>query len=626
LELKAKENKMISNINFKLAILVLIMSAKIIAQPYYFYDKPGIYDSTIYEETIDIYRVNLATGVEQLFIENIHYPNSYIWDNYQKWFIINQPRGIFFYRPWSNIAIDSLSVNALEDFGLMVYSIDSLRYLFVGWVEPNDSGYAATSNSTLLDLNTLQVVKVNASTYDNRSFVSKDLQYIYQYGGKDSLGIRYMFKFSIESDSVVEDISINNLFPNIEYPVFEDGKNGVALFGYEEIMGDSTTCKYIAYDFDNEIFYPEIPCPFRCYGHFISNAEYFILHQVLWDESKPGAEYSTGIFKLYKTTTGELLKSFTLPPDGKLLLFDNYPNNIYYVTNIEEPSRQIYTLKMDSILNILDLTTLDPSSAEVNSPPFTLTVNGHGFDSLSTIYFNEIAKNTTFISDSVLTTGISTSDISEIGNYPVWVTDQWGVSDTSVFEVTAHPSIINSISPPLAMPYYATPIEPNVLTITITGQFFTDSTVAYYNGYVKPTTFVSDSVITISLNSVNFPSAGNYPIWVSNYGSVSDTMYLSVVNSLTERLVPTLQCIVYNPDKTYTAYFGYNNSNTVLVGIVSRSDYNYFTPGNRYRGQPNIFLPGNHSDVFSTVFDGTNLYWVLAGTRIVANKNSTPCH
>lgn len=190
-------------------------------------------------------------------------------------------------------------------------------------------------------------------------------------------------------------------------------------------------------------------------------------------------------------------------------------------------------------------------------------------------------------------------------------------------DVTA--PIINSISPPLALPYFATPIEPNVLPITITGQFFTDSTVAYYNGYAKPTTFISDSVITINLNSIDFRSAGDYPIWVSNYGSVSDTMYLSVVNSLPERIMPTLQCIIYNPDKTFTAHFGYNNQNSVPVGIVSRSNYNYFTPGDRYRGQPNIFLPGNHSDVFSTVFDGANLYWVLSGGRIVANKYSAPC-
>jgi hypothetical protein len=70
---------------------------------------------------------------------------------------------------------------------------------------------------------------------------------------------------------------------------------------------------------------------------------------------------------------------------------------------------------MDSILNVLDLTTLDPTSAIVNSPPFTLTVSGLGFDTLSTVYFNDTEKTTTYVSDSLLTAEISTSDISTTG-------------------------------------------------------------------------------------------------------------------------------------------------------------------------------------------------------------------
>ena len=185
---------------------------------------------------------------------------------------------------------------------------------------------------------------------------------------------------------------------------------------------------------------------------------------------------------------------------------------------------------------------------------------------------------------------------------------------------------LHSISPPLALPYYARPLEPNILTITVTGEFFTDSTAAWYNNIAKPTTFVSDSVVTFNLNSGEIPTAGNYPIWVSNYGSVSDTMYLSVANSLPSGIIPTFQCIQYNPDKTFTAHFGYNNMNDVSVGIVNYSDNNYFSPGNRYRGQPNIFLPGNHTDVFTVVFNGDNLTWTLSGSSITINKQSTPCN
>jgi len=185
--------------------------------------------------------------------------------------------------------------------------------------------------------------------------------------------------------------------------------------------------------------------------------------------------------------------------------------------------------------------------------------------------------------------------------------------------------VINSISPPIALPYYIRPIEPNVLTITVTGAFFTDSTVAYYNGNEKLTTFISDSVVAFNLNSTEFPTVGVYPIWVSNYGSISDTIYLTVVSSPPAPIIPTLQCIHFNQDKTMTAYFGYNNQNSVAVSVVNISNYNYFSPGNSYRGQPRIFLPGIHNNVFSVVFDGTNLTWNLIDRSVTANKYATPC-
>lgn len=331
-----------------LVLLIMVLEVSLNAQPYYFYDEQVTYDSTRYDFRTNIYRVNLSTGENQLFVENIFYPNSYVYDNFQKWFILNQPKGIYFYNPWSTTAVDSLFPITLEDYGTMAYSIDLLDYLYVGWVEPLNREYGGISNTILLDINSLQMIKPNVPSYDNSCFISKDNQFIYQYGGKDSSDIRYMFKYSIESDSLVEEINLNKLFPNIEYPVFEDGSYGKGLFGYNRIMTDSNTCKYITYDFDNRIFSPEIVCPFRCYGHFVLNAKNFLLENVLWDESKPGAEYSSGLINVYETNTSNLIKTLILPSDGKLLFYDSYPNDVWYVKNIELPEREIYKISFDS--------------------------------------------------------------------------------------------------------------------------------------------------------------------------------------------------------------------------------------------------------------------------------------
>jgi hypothetical protein len=332
----------------KLFVLLILVSVNIInAQPYYFYDEEVTYDITTYDFRTNIYRVNLSTGENQLFVENIFYPNSYVYDNYQKWFILNQPKGIYFYNPSNTVAVDSIFPTTLEDFGCFAFSIDSLNYLYVGWVEPG-SGDGGVTKTILLNINTLKTIKTDLPTYDNFSFTSSNNQFIYQYGGSDSLGVWHMFKYSVQTDLLVEDINLSELFPNIKYPVFDNGSNGKGLFGYNKIMSDSNTCTYITYDFVKGQFSPEISCPFRCYGHFVWNAKYFLLENVLWDESKPGAEYSSGLINVYETSTSNLIKALILPSDGKLLFYDSYPNDFWYVKNIRLPEREIYKISFDS--------------------------------------------------------------------------------------------------------------------------------------------------------------------------------------------------------------------------------------------------------------------------------------
>jgi hypothetical protein len=619
---KIKGEKMKTIINLLFVYTIFSSFLIINAQPYYFFEEQGTHDSSTYDLSTNIYRVNLSTGENQLFVENIFYPNSYVCDNHQKWFILNQPKGIYFYNPWNTTAVDSVFPIVLQDYGISAYSIDSLDYLYVGWVEP-DSGDIGMTKTVLLNINTLQTIKTDLPTYDNSSFTSNDNQFIYQYGGSDSLGVWHMSKYSVQTDLLVEDINLSELFPNIEYPVFENGIYGKGLFGYNRIMSDSNTCKYVTYDFDNEIFTQEIACPFRCYGRFISNGNYFLLENVLWDESKPNAEYSSGRINIYETATSILVKALTLPSDGKLLLFDNYPNNIYYVKDIESPTRQIYNLKMDSLLNVLDLTSLSPATKIVNSAPFTLTVNGHGFDTLSTVYFNGGAKTTTYVNDSVLTASISTSDISVVGNYPVWVTDEWGTSDTLMFTVTLQPADLSSLSPAIALTY-----DPlywlEYFTITVNGSNFDSSSVIYFGGYARTTTFVSSTVLTFQGMSYDVGvNAHTIPLWVSNGGAISDTLIFSVQtnNALIE---PVFSCIVEKGEDEFTAHLGYINSNSAAVFIPIGSK-NQFWPSPQDRGQPKIFLPGSNLESFTIDFDGSEISWQFATSEATFSGKSDQC-
>ncbi len=117
---------------------------------------------------------------------------------------------------------------------------------------------------------------------------------------------------------------------------------------------------------------------------------------------------------------------------------------------------------------------------------------------------------------------------------------------------------------------------------------------------------------------------GNYFVWISTYGSNSDTLTFSVVDNLPQTLAPTLQCVHFNGGSSYTAYFGYNNDNSVSV-YVPLGSKNKFSPSPIYRGQPNLFLPGSHISSFSLNFDGSNITWTLDQTSTNANKKSEPC-
>ena len=92
---------------------------------------------------------------------------------------------------------------------------------------------------------------------------------------------------------------------------------------------------------------------------------------------------------------------------------------------------------------------------------------------------------------------------------------------------------------------------------------------------------------------------------------------------------PTLQCVEDNGDGTYTAYFGYINDSNEDVSIPYDPSHskNMFTSEPKYRGQPDTFLPGTHEHVFSVVFDGSKITWMIkednaARQKVDADANS----
>ena len=405
-------------------ILFSIFSTSILnAQPYYFYR------DLISDKEVNIIKLNLSSSSNSIFIEGIYPLTVFKEDSYQKWLITALDGHIKIYDINNSLMVEGFEIEQSSNKDLFIIAIPDQDLLFLSISESVNEWIYETN---LINYETLEMIRICSLGLTPFCFSSFNGDFIYQLS-EDSLSSAFIEKYSTELNSIISITYLSTILINIEFPTFQSGYLGKALFCYNEIPSDITTKKYVVYDVDNENLSTPISYPYRSYGYLTPNAEYVIIQKALRAPALPGAENFTGEINIYNPTSGALLKELTLPPDGEILLYDNYSNNFYYAIDIKEPIRQIYTLKMDSIFNVLALTSLNPSSAIVNSPPLTLTVSGHGFDSLSTVYFNDTANTTTYVSDSVLTVEISTSDISVVGNYPVWVTDKWATSDTLSF-------------------------------------------------------------------------------------------------------------------------------------------------------------------------------------------------
>jgi hypothetical protein len=98
----------------------------------------------------------------------------------------------------------------------------------------------------------------------------------------------------------------------------------------------------------------------------------------------------------------------------------------------------------------------------------------------------------------------------------------------------------------------------------------------------------------------------------------------SVVNNLPKEILPIMNCVTNNGNGTYTAYFGYNNKNSVSVFIPIYAQ-NKISPDPWDRGQPGVFKVGVQERVFSVTWTSGNIIWHLNNKIAIAKRTSPPC-
>ncbi len=156
---------------------------------------------------------------------------------------------------------------------------------------------------------------------------------------------------------------------------------------------------------------------------------------------------------------------------------------------------------------------LAPTSATAGGPQFTLTVNGLGFTSGSTVDWNGTAVATSFVSASQLTASISAGLIAAAGTASVTVVTPGAATSNAVtFTINPGPPVISGLSPS------AVTAGGPEFTLTVNGSDFTSGSTIEWNGTTVATTYVSASQLTVSITASLVASPASVTVTVVNTG------------------------------------------------------------------------------------------------------------
>ncbi len=182
---------------------------------------------------------------------------------------------------------------------------------------------------------------------------------------------------------------------------------------------------------------------------------------------------------------------------------------------------------------------LSPSSAAAGGAAFPMTVNGSGFVSNSSVYWNMTALATTFVSATQLTAAVPASLIAAAGTAKVSVGNPGGLtSSAATFTIGGGgpPPAITSLSPSSA-----TATGP-AFTLTVNGSGFVSGAALGWNGTALTATFVSATQLTAAVPASLISAAGIASIVVTNPGGTSSaaaTFTISPAAPVITSLSPT---------------------------------------------------------------------------------------
>jgi len=187
------------------------------------------------------------------------------------------------------------------------------------------------------------------------------------------------------------------------------------------------------------------------------------------------------------------------------------------------------------------ITTLSPANGISGTQAFTLTVNGTGFDSASTVTFGGTARATTFVSPTQLTVAILAADIASAGTPAVIVTNPapgGGPSNSVAFTVTSPVPTLTSITPTTV----AAGSGQQVLLVQ--GTNFVNGCTVNFGSVAEITVFQNPFFVIAIINDTDVANPGTPLVTITNPGgSPSNGLTFTITGTGTGNPLPSISAL-----------------------------------------------------------------------------------
>lgn len=307
------------------------MPLQMLAQPYYFF----------HQRNGTIYQIDLSSNVAVVFLSEFLGIRDLSWDPDQRFLFVDSESGMEIVEI-SNPSNRHMLIPNLGEYGGTDGALTAGNRLYVTWLKEQDNQILSTTDIfSLDDFSNVGTIPVGIA-YD--AILDEPAEIVYQYAVNEN-GDPYIEIMSTQTNTIIGTIPFATVGPQTDKKTILGGHKGKALFSYKMTPGFLHQ-NYATVDLRTNASSRPIPFPWRSTAHLTYDASAIIVEEVLFEKSPAEPwQYKPGNVTVFDAETGNIVQKLNLPPEGRIILFKNYPHRIFYLTSGEAPKSIIIDLE-----------------------------------------------------------------------------------------------------------------------------------------------------------------------------------------------------------------------------------------------------------------------------------------